>query len=413
MHTKKRTRQFNGPVSSEDHNARIEENYKDLVYLYNRSNVIDQKLSDMFERVLKDHTFINQYIKDLENRVTALEAAEKILSIHSFSQIQNTALPPSELAISSDEILYFDPIYNIITLPKLDGSSHSKIKFFTQTDGQTIPNFFETRISNSLVGVDVPGAIIDTNNVHNAILDRSDKYWKRSIVSNTLSPYGAQTYVYIKVPSEYSGSIKTNCIKMNPFPSYGVDILSIEYTTRIDPALDESDVWYPLNRDRLYDGVTEAIGKVPPGGWSTLGADYILNSGPTAFYFQELNITAIRFVIRQKNYFVENQKYVFTYGLSDLDIRYDKFLPTGRMIFKFEAPQAETISNITNVTPKIYNVSPALVSDVFSYRIIYFNGSIYTLDNPGSSNSVWIEVTLNQLFDGTAPMLSDLLVEYN
>jgi hypothetical protein len=413
IYTQKRTRQYNGPVDSADHNARIEENYKDLVYLYNKYNVVDQKLSESFQRVLKDHIFINQYIKDMEDRIKALESAENLISIHSYSQIDNIATPDEEDAMQGDEVLSYDPVYNLVTLPKLTSSSHSKLKFFTGVNGQIIPDFFETRISNSLPGVDVQGAILDSNNVYNSILDRSDKYWKRSIISAVTSPYGAQMYLYIKVPSEYTGSKKSNFIKLNPYPLFGVDILSIEYTTISNPTMTENDVWYPLNRDRLYDGNTDAVGKVPPGSWTTIGSDYILNSGPIAFQFPELEITAIRIAMRQKNYLIENNKYVYTYGLSDLDIRYDKFLPTGRMIFKFDAPEGDIISSITSVTPKIYNVSPSLLSQAFSYRVIYNDGSIYTLENPGSSNSVWIEVTLNQLPDGTAPVLSDLVINYN
>ena len=81
INTRRRTRQYNGPMSSEDHNARIEENYQDLVYLYNKHNVVDQKLSEAFERVLKDHIFINNYIKDIEDRVKALEGSDGQLSI--------------------------------------------------------------------------------------------------------------------------------------------------------------------------------------------------------------------------------------------------------------------------------------------------------------------------------------------
>jgi hypothetical protein len=200
---------------------------------------------------------------------------------------------------------------------------------------------------------------------------------------------------------------------MNPFPTFGVDILSIEYTTTQDPSLTESDTWIPLNRDRLYDGIVSAKGKVPPGGWTINGSDAILNAGPMAFYFAELDISAIRFVMRQKNFLVENGKNIYSYGLSDIDIRCDKFLPTGRAIFKFDAPQGQTISSVDYVTPKIYNVSPAILSQVFNYRVIYRDGSIYTTDNPGSSNTVWIEVTLSQLPDGTAPVLSDLIIGYN
>jgi hypothetical protein len=335
------------------------------------------------------------------------------MSIHSFNQIDSSAIPNGELAIQTDELLSFDPIYNIITLPKIDGSSHSKLKFFTSDNGQIIPDFFEAKISNSLIGVDVPGAVIDGTSIQNCILDRSDKFWKRSIVSNSTAVQGAQTYVYIKIPAEYSGSKMTNFIKMSPYPMYGVDILSIEYTTTVEPTLTESDVWYPLNRDRLYDGNADAVGKVPPGGWTTVGSDFINSAGPLAFYFGEREITAIRFIMRQRNYLSENSKYIYTYGLSDLDVRYDKFLPTGRMIFKFTPSNDELISNVTNVTPKIYNVSPASLSEAFNYRIIYNDGSIYTTDNPGASNSVWIEVTLNRLPDGTAPVLSDLIVDYN
>lgn len=413
INTQRRTRQYNGPMSSEDHNARVEENYQDLVYLYNKHNVVDQKLSEAFERVLKDHIFINNYIKDIEDRVKALEGEAGQISIYSLTQLDSSAIPDGEIAIGLDELLSYDSFYNIMTLPKIDGASHSKLKFFTSTDGQIIPDFFETKISNSLPGVDVPGAIIDGTNVYNSILDRSDKYWKRNIIASAPSEFGAQTYVYVKIPVEYTGSKKVNFVKLNPFPAFGVDILAIEYTTTKDPEMSESDTWYPLNRDRLYDGFTAAKGKVPPGGWTVNGSDAIISSGPVGFYFPELEITAIRFVLRQKNYLVENGKYIYSYGLSDLDIRYDKFMPTGKAIFKFDAPEGETISSVTSVTPKIYNISPALLSQAFSHRVIYNDGSIYTLENPGSSNSVWIEVTLNQLSDGTAPVLSDLIVNYN
>ncbi|WP_299105882.1 hypothetical protein, partial [uncultured Bradyrhizobium sp.] len=71
-----------------------------------------------------------------------------------------------------------------------------------------------------------------------------------------------------------------------------------------------------------------------------------------------------------------------------------------------------------NVTPKIYNVPRSLMSQAFSYRVIYpidaaagSIDSIYSTSNPGASTEVWIEVTLNMLEDDTAPVLSDLVVD--
>ena len=216
---------------------------------------------------------------------------------------------------------------------------------------------------------------------------------------------------YVKIPTEYTGSNKTNCIKFNPYPMRSVDIFSIEYTTKSNPNLIESDGWYDLNIDGLYNGQTDAIGKVPPGGWSIAGSDKISNSGPLSFYFGDLEITAIRIKMNQRNYFKELNKYVYSYGLSDLDIRYDKFLTSGKTIVKFDAPAGKLISEVTNVTPYIYNVPQSLLSTAFSYRVIYEDGGSYTLNNPGSSSSIWIEVTLNMLDDKTPPVLSDLKIE--
>lgn len=412
LNTKKRDYQYNGPTESTDYNLRIEENYKDLVYLYNKSNVLDNKLSQAFERVLKDHKFLSAMIKDLEDRVTALENSSYTMSIHSYSQLDHASFVGTDFAISSNQLLSFDPIYNVITLPRMSSSSFSKIKFTTPVVGQIVPEFFKARIETSFSGVDGSGAVVDTTPIYHAILDSSEKVWKRNIISDSANSAGAQLMLYVKVPIESSGSTKTNMLKLMPYPAFGTDIFSIEYTTRVNPTLSNSDGWIPLNKNGYYDGDSEAVGKVPPGGWTTTGSDNIRNSGPLAFVFPDTDITAFRIKMNQKNYFVESGKYVYTYGLSDLDIRYDKYLPTGKMIFKYTAPNEEIISEITNVTPKIFNVPTSLLSSAFSYRIIYNDSGIYTLDNPGASNEVWIEVTLNMLDDKTPPVLTDLIVEY-
>lgn len=413
LNTKKRAMQYNGPVDSADYNARIEENYQDLVYLFNRANVVDTKLQRAFERVLKDQMFLSTSIKDLSDRVSALEASENILSIYSFDQLSNEDFVGTSFAIPSSEVLTLDPIYNTLTLPKIENSSFSKLKFGSANSGQYVPDFFKTKIDISFSGVDGPGATIDSSPIYHCILDDPEKYWKRTIISNASSQFGAQMMFYVRVPNELVGTNKVNNLKFNPHPLNSVSIVSIEYTTKQSPSLDSTDGWFPLNNNALYDGNIDAIGKVPPGGWASLGSDTIYNASLCSFYFAERDITAFRIKMSQKNYFKEVDKYVYTYGLSDLDIKYDRFLPRGRTIFKFTAPEGEVISNIVSVTPKIYNVPLSLMSTAFSYRVIYDDAGTYSLSNPGASNHVWIEVTLNQLADKTPPVLSDLIIQYN
>jgi hypothetical protein len=200
---------------------------------------------------------------------------------------------------------------------------------------------------------------------------------------------------------------------LNPFPSFGCDIASIEYTTKLNPSLSEADGWTKLNQYGYYDGDLAAVGKVAPGGWSVAGSDSIENAGPLCFYFPEIDITAVRIKFVQKNYLTELGKSVYTYGLSDMDIRYDKFMPTGKTIIKFTPKNGDIINNIISVTPKIYNVPLSAISSVFSYRTIYQNGGSYSLSNPGASTSVWLEVTLKMLDDKTPPTLSDIIVQYD
>lgn len=413
LNTKKRDYTYNGPVYSSDYNVRLEENYKDLVFLYNKANVLDVKLAQSFERVLKDHRFLINAVTDLSDRIQALESVDKNMSIHSYSQIDNAAFIGTQFSVSGTELLSFDPAYNTITLPKVSSGSFSKLKFSSPTAGQVVPDFFKARIDNGFAGVDSGGATVDMTPVYNAILDAPDKVWRRSIISESLNPAGAQMMLYVKVPSEASGSLKSNCIKVNPHPAFGVDIVSIEYTTKSNPELKVNDGWTPLNRYGLYDGDSEAIGRVAPGGWSVVGEDTIRNSGPLCFYFPDTDVTAIRIKFQQRYCFTELNKYIYTYGLSDLDVRYDKFLPTGRTIVKFKPSNNDVISEVNSVTPKIFNVPLSMVSSAFDYRIIYKSGNTFTLTNPGASTEVWIEVTLKMLDDKTAPVLSDLIVDYD
>jgi hypothetical protein len=411
--SQKRNIQYNGVVDSSDYNRRIEENYDDLVNLYNKVNIIDSKLAQAFERVIKDQAFLVNSIYDLEDRVSALEQGYNVMSIHSYSQVDYGSFLGTQFSISSTEVLSFDPYYNVVTLPVISTSSTSKVKFFSNSAGQIIPDYFKTAVQNSYSGVDSSGSVVDTTPTYYCILDDPNKVWKRNIISQSANSAGAQMMFYVKIPVEYTGTTKTNCIKLNPYPMKATDIYSIEYTTKASPNLTDSDGWTALNYNNLYDGLPNAIGKVPPGGWYELGSDTIRNSGPLCFYFGDLDITAIRIKMNQKNYLKENGSYIYTYGLSNLDIRHDKFLTSGKMIFKFDAPTGKLIDTVASVSPVIYNVPNSLLSTAFSYRVIYKDGDIYTLDNPGASSSVWIEVTLNMLEDYTPPVLSDLKIQYS
>lgn len=413
IYTQKKPQQYHGPLSSSDWNERVEQNYADLVYLYNKYGVIDKKIAELIERVIKDNIFLTNAVNDLFDRIRVIESQyTNQISLFSKSQIDASPFMSTSYALSSSESLNYSDQFNHLTLPVVSGSSHSKIKFINASKGQVIPDLLEVRIDTNLPGGDGNGAIVDTTPVVNAFLNQPDKVWRRNVILNSPNPLGVSLYLYVKIPSSGSiGSTISNMITMSPYPSNGVDVVKVEYTTKSNPTLSDADGYNALNFNGLYDGNYDALTKVPPGGWSTVGSDTCVNSGPLSFYYGDQSVTAFRILLRQKNYVVENSKYVYTYGLSDLDIRYNKFLPVGRSFIKFDAPAGKTIASILNVSPKIYNISETNLSSVFSYRVFYKSGTNYVLTNPGTSSTVYLEVTLKMLDDKVPPVLSDLIIE--
>jgi hypothetical protein len=411
IYTQKKPIQYHGPISSTDFNERIEQNYADLVYLYNKYGVLDKKITEIIERIVKENMFLTSALVDLKERIRNIESANtNQLSIHSKSQIDLSPFVSTSYAITASSALEFNDYYNQITLPAVTGSSHSKIKFVNSVKGQIIPDFLKTRIDGNLAGGDGNSTLIDTTPVQYAFLNQPDKVWRRNVILSEANPLGVSMYLYIQIPSGSIGNSLTNSVSLSPYPASGVDVVRVEYTTAPSPSLTDKDGYVPFNNG-LYDGEYDAIGKVPPGGWSTSGSDTIVNSGPLKFFCAEKPITAVRIMLRQRNYIKENNSYVYTYGLSDVDIRYEKFLSTGKTFIRFDAPTGKTINEVLNVSPKIYNVSQYLLSDTFGYRVFYPSGGTYTLSNPGASNHIYIEVTLNMLDDNNPPVLSDLIVD--
>lgn len=412
IYTQKKPQQYHGPISSSDLNEKYEQNYSDLVYLYNKYGILDKKVAEIIERIIKENIYMSNAVLDLFDRIRSLESQyTNQQSLYTSSQVDASPFVSTQDSLSTSEALVFDERFNQLKLPIVTGSSHSKIKFINPTKGQVIPDFFETRIDPNIPGGDGNGAVVDTTPVTYAFINQADKVWRRNVILNSPNPLGVSMYLYVKIPISSIGSTISNCVSLSPYPLNGADIVKIEYTDKANPTLSDSDNYLPLNSGNLYNGNYDAVGKVPPGGWSTVGSDTIVNSGPLNFYFAEKSITAVRLLIRQRNYVVENNKYIYTYGLSDFDVKYEKFLPIGRHFIKFDAPNGKTINEIVNVFPKIYNVSQSLLSDVFEHRIFYKNGSNYTLNNPGTSNQVYVEVTLKMLDDKNPPILSDLVIE--
>lgn len=417
IYSKKRSAKYKGPTTSDDYNARIEENYRDLLSLTNKANVSR-------DEIIKSNRYI---MKNLESLSSALNYAAVILnyaiatyspgslsfvSIYDSSIVDNDRFDGTAFELEENIRCEVSPRYAHVTLPKVLESSSSKLKF-EDIDGEiTLPSTFEAYAIGDPDSVDDSNAYLNTTDVADAVVGGIGSIWERNVIVNSAVAGVDKAIVdlYFRIPSDVSAIAESNCIVLDPYPMIGTNVVGIAYSTKSDPALNDQDVYVPLNKDSYGEGDTLSNSLVPPGAFT---GDKITMARPLKFYFDPVNATSFKITLEQERFIKNGGDYVFTYGLSDLDVRYDKFMDIGKTIIRIDAPGDTTFSEELDITPAIYNVSLAEIPYVFSYRTIWetsYDSGVYTTTPVPFSNRLWVEVTLNKTVGGVSPVLNGLKI---
>lgn len=412
LYTKPRFAQFRGPTTSEDYNDRIEENYRDLVVLKNRTGLLNEETKAVYRRLLQDLFNIQRRYDELEERVGILEDATNTLSFYSNSQIDNDRFNSTSFEVAQASRCLHDVNYGLVVLPR--SSSLSKLKAIN-ADGKTfVPTSFQSAANGVAGTLDRAGdSYVVDSDIYFAVVNEVGKVYERNVIAQTSDPGGAAVDLYVKVPSEFLSTDNSNVLVIHPYPAFGCEIESIEYSRVRNPSFNSTDSYSPLNSNLYGNGDMDAVGWVAPGAWS---GDEIVNSGIKAFYFDSKDITALKIRLRQKSFVVEGGKYLYAYGLSNIDLRYDSFANTGKTMIRFDAPEGSTISDVSNVELDIYNVAAGAKASLSNYRVIWetaYDSGVYTTSSVPFSQRVWVEVTLSKADDGTSPALSGLTITYS
>jgi hypothetical protein len=295
-----------------------------------------------------------------------------------------------------------------MTLPTVATSSVSKLSFADSNGKVTIPSTLGTTVVGS--NADSGTALIDTSPPELAIARNTGSIWQRNVIVPTPIFGGAEATLYVKAPVDLFTTDNSNQIQLYPFPAFTTDILEVAYTTNSSPVMADSDGY--TNFFPYYSGDTASIGWTPPGSWS---GDSDFGAGFRNYYFDPIPITGLRIKLGQQNYYSDGANYIYSYGAALIDLRYQKFVSSGQIMLRFDAPDGDVINNVTSVTPQIFNVNPALIPEVFSYTPVYetaFGSGIYTTTPVANSQRVWLQVTLNLTPGGGSPALSGLYISY-
>lgn len=414
IYSRKRSAQYRGPTTSDDYNARIEENYKDLLHLANRVGVTQEDIVKSNRYILKNLHSMSMAMSSIETLFDYLfdDVGSRYIQVSTAIE-ENWRFEDTSFAIAEVDQCTLSTKYRQLTLPQVLDTSASKLKFEDDAGNTFLPSTFEAFATGVNGTIDDASAFINTSDVADAIVGGFGSTWERNIVVNSVDEVGAthaEVDVYIKIPEDVSAVAESNCIIIDPYPILGTTIKSIKATTAQNPLLRDSDGYVSLNPNELYEGDLMANGKVPPGAYD---GDAYQNAPPSRYYFDPTKITAVKVTLSQKNFVEERleNRFIFTYGMNEFDVRYDKFLDTGKVIYRIDAPDSETFSTAPDVTPLIYNVSLADIPYVFDYRVIWetaYNSEVYTTNPVPLSTRVWVEVTLNKTTTGITPVLSAL-----
>lgn len=419
LYSKMEHAQYMGPALSDNYNERVERAYKDLVMLLNKVGLADEDAKIRFSNLVKNHLSLTKEIADLQSRVEAIEDISTGISnpyklITFFNNFyDDTALfNNTEFEVPLSQRCSIDSRHGVMTLPKIFSSSSSKLGYKDSYGNFILPASFEAAASGVSGTADAATALISSSNINSSVVDEPGKVWERNIVVNSPNVNGAEVDFYARIPTDLSPNVNANAIVVHPYPMMGAELVGVYTSSQEMVNLNSSDSYWPVNANNSYQDNADSIGWIAPGSWS---GDSIVSCGPKIFYFDPKKVNAVKIRLKQNNYFFEANKFIYSYGLSFFDLRYDKFLSTGKIILKLEAPTGQTISSVNSVTPNIFNVSEAELPNVFSYRIIWETATagVYSLNPVPFSSKVWIEIEINETLGKGTPSLSGVKVEYS
>lgn len=398
--SEKREARFRGPTSSEDFNKWIEDNYFDLVQLFNLGTKNSINILDNFNMLVSENDFLSRKITSLQNDLESIlmsisninanpELSSKVLS-KSFSSMENI------FDLESGKKCYIDTKFGIAHLP-LQQKHISKIYLNSDNGEPLLPKAFKARLYESTspmnIGLDVIDEVllVEDNNLYKAFDGKDNTFWQRSSVK-TSTTEALYAVLDLELPQNIISHPRVNTIYLNPSPEFSFSILDIKYY--------RNSTWTSIS---TYPGIDTP--------------EEINDISKITFMFEPQDILKLRIYIKQSNGTVQGDKKVFTYGFKSIDVNFTRFIQEpASMMIKFDIPNPEihSFSSVTSIEPifteggikdpdlvkcELYTDpdgnSPAMIGDILN----------------GLPKSVYVKVTLTQSV-GASPSIKKLNITY-
>ncbi|HEY8541709.1 MAG TPA: hypothetical protein VIL29_04955 [Pseudothermotoga sp.] len=397
--SEKREAQFRGPSSSEDFNKWMDDNYYDLIQLFNFATEYGIEIPRNMEMLVVENITLQKKLNSLQslidNITKALTSENKVLYKSFASSVT--------FADSTDGInLEHDTDFGLLKIPHVQ--EISKIYLVDLNKQNFIPKTFQAKVYESVEPIDIKEATIDLPDVasnDSNLLDMFDgdksSFWLRKTIKDS-SVSDVYFCIELDLPINIINHTRANILTIDPTPLSSITLLDIYYRTVND--------W-----QRLPSYPTKEIGgQIQPVEINDLGR--------MKFCFPTRDVVGVRIYCKQSNWFLENEMRNFYYGFRNIDVNYMAFrTETSKIRVAFDIPDQEKMfTSILSVKP-IFSDGSIVGSDLFSVYKIHYNLAGQDTEAklgeqlPAGVQRVYVEIGL-MLSSQVSPLLSGLVMEY-
>jgi len=416
----------NGRISSSDINKFVDSTIADLQNTVNQVNVNESSTLDVLNTAIREISNLKKRVAQLEDQESfdrAIRAAQnlRIKAFKSMTDLTGITFPGTSQATKPRINTLFDQA----TVP----INAIENKFYTNSiiSGSIVP------ISQS-IQIDVTSVIeltdyetgyvkLSQGNPENAFNGDNQSYWQRKVEFDLDSDVEeVQVELTVRIPDQ--ANTEANILYIRPYPVSQVDIFDLGISADLSSAFSKPDNSYP-RLDTAFP---------------------LDNARDTRFFFSTQSVQRIRIRLRQRNWYEENGRKVFSYGLQELGLQLSEFDKTysataslgdnHTFITKFTCPANKKFKGL-----HLFETTPDYTRDIDSMRFkiatningtdvkwdSYINSSPQSLVQPidlgGLDSEIYVITTLNYIeaaditssnfFAGTTPVLSSIGIQYS
>lgn len=415
----------NGRISSSDMNKFVDSTIADLQNTVNQVNVNESSTLDVLNTAIREISNLKKRVAQLEDEESfdrAIRAAQnlRIKAFKSMTDLTGITFPGTNQSTKPR----INTLFNQATVP----INAVENKFYTNSiiSGSIVPisQSIQIDVTSIIELVDYESGYVKLSqgNPENAFNGDNQSYWQRKVEFDLDSDVEeVQVELTVRIPDQ--ANTEANALYIRPYPVSQVDVFDLGISADLSGGFSAPGNSYPI---------------FPT---TALPLD---NARDSRFFFSTQSVQRIKIRLRQRNWYEENGRKVFSYGLQELGLQLSEFDKTysataslgdnHTFITKFTCPPNKKFKGLhlfettPDYTKDIDNMRFKIASDLLGNNILWdssINSSPQSLVQPidlGTVDNIYVITTLNYIetasvssnfFAGTTPVLDSIGLQYS